>query len=208
MHEGKARFLLINPWIYDFAAYDFWSKPLGLLKLASLLIENNLDVDFIDCLDTSHIKNLPHDLKPQKRKDTGRGTFLKERIEKPPKLKDVPRFYSRYGLTPQMFRDKISNLSRPDAILITSFMTYWYPGIIDLIKIIREYFKEVPIILGGIYPTLCEDHSKSNMNVDHILAGPGERFILQYIEERFKIAMKDYDFTNPDSLTPPRIFPL
>jgi len=26
--------LLINPWIYDFAAYDFWMKPLGLLTLA------------------------------------------------------------------------------------------------------------------------------------------------------------------------------
>jgi len=23
--------LIINPWIYDFAAYDYWFKPLGLL---------------------------------------------------------------------------------------------------------------------------------------------------------------------------------
>ena len=29
--------LLINPWIYDFAAYDLWSKPLGLLYIAALL---------------------------------------------------------------------------------------------------------------------------------------------------------------------------
>jgi len=26
--------LLINPWVYDFAAYDLWAKPLGLLYLA------------------------------------------------------------------------------------------------------------------------------------------------------------------------------
>jgi hypothetical protein len=25
--------LLINPWIYDFAAFDFWTKPLGLLQI-------------------------------------------------------------------------------------------------------------------------------------------------------------------------------
>ena len=28
--------LLVNPWIHDFAAYDFWAKPLGLLVLAAL----------------------------------------------------------------------------------------------------------------------------------------------------------------------------
>ena len=30
----KSTLILINPWIYDFAAYDLWSKPLGLLYLA------------------------------------------------------------------------------------------------------------------------------------------------------------------------------
>jgi len=27
------KILLINPWVHDFAAYDFWLKPLGLLYL-------------------------------------------------------------------------------------------------------------------------------------------------------------------------------
>ena len=29
--------LLINPWITDFVAYNFWIKPLGLLQIASFL---------------------------------------------------------------------------------------------------------------------------------------------------------------------------
>jgi len=29
--------LLINPWIYDFAAYDYFARPLGLLYLAGVL---------------------------------------------------------------------------------------------------------------------------------------------------------------------------
>jgi len=33
MGGGEKRILLINPWIYDFAAYDLWVKPLGLLSL-------------------------------------------------------------------------------------------------------------------------------------------------------------------------------
>ena len=47
----KPSLLLINPWITDFAAYDFWSKPLGLLYLASVLRNAGAHIDFIDCLD-------------------------------------------------------------------------------------------------------------------------------------------------------------
>ena len=27
----RPRILLVNPWIHDFAAYDLWAKPLGLM---------------------------------------------------------------------------------------------------------------------------------------------------------------------------------
>jgi len=48
--------LLINPWIYDFAAYDFWAKPLGFLYLAAILRKNGFAINYIDCLDSySHI---------------------------------------------------------------------------------------------------------------------------------------------------------
>jgi hypothetical protein len=44
--------LLINPWIYDFTAYDFWLKPLGLLYIAALLGRHgSFRLSFIDCLD-------------------------------------------------------------------------------------------------------------------------------------------------------------
>jgi hypothetical protein len=42
--------ILINPWIYDFAAYDLWSKPLGLLYIASYLKKLGFNVQLIDCL--------------------------------------------------------------------------------------------------------------------------------------------------------------
>ena len=43
--------VLINPWIYDFAAYDLWSKPLGLLYIAGFLRKQGFRIHFIDCLD-------------------------------------------------------------------------------------------------------------------------------------------------------------
>lgn len=39
--------LCINPWIYDFTAYDYWSKPLGLLYIASFFRERGVEVDFL-----------------------------------------------------------------------------------------------------------------------------------------------------------------
>jgi hypothetical protein len=39
------RVLCINPWIYDFAAYDHWSKPLGLLYIAAFLRERGIGAD-------------------------------------------------------------------------------------------------------------------------------------------------------------------
>jgi len=36
--------LCVNPWIHDFAAYDFWAKPLGLLSIAGILRENKIEV--------------------------------------------------------------------------------------------------------------------------------------------------------------------
>ena len=46
--------LLVYPWIYDFAAYDLWLKPLGLLYIASILRNLGVKVSFIDCLDRHH----------------------------------------------------------------------------------------------------------------------------------------------------------
>ena len=40
--------LLINPWICDFSAYDLWSKPLGLLRIASFLKRLKVKVSLID----------------------------------------------------------------------------------------------------------------------------------------------------------------
>ena len=126
--------LLINPWIYDFAAYDLWSKPLGLLYIAGYLKSIGLDVNVIDCMD----KNNPEMLKdlfktkPVARK-YGTGKYFREEIEKPLPLKNFPRTYSRYGIRPDIFVKQLKKIKRPSAILVTSLMTYWYPGVVEAI---------------------------------------------------------------------------
>jgi len=47
----KKSILLVNPWIHDFAAYDFWMKPLGLLYVGAILRAAGYEVGLLDCLD-------------------------------------------------------------------------------------------------------------------------------------------------------------
>lgn len=191
--------LLINPWIYDFAAYDLWAKPLGLLYLASLLRVSGYKVAFIDCLDMHHpgLDKEPGLKRGIKRK-YGTGKFYRQRIPKPFFLKDVPRYYYRYGLSHRLFLEELNKLKRPQAVLVTSGMTYWYPGVFEVIRLCKGIWPDVPIILGGIYATLCYDHAKAYSEADFIIKGPGEEKILSLLERI--IGDKSSIFVDPTPL--------
>ena len=171
--------LLVNPWIHDFAAYDFWAKPIGLLYLAAILRQHDFDVTYIDCLDRFHI-GMP---KTNLLKKDGKGPYLKTKIKKPAGLEDVYRNFSRYGIKPEWFIDELMKISEPDIILITSSMTYWYTGVIETIKVIKQIFPDTPIVVGGIYATLFKDHALQNLGADQVVSGPGEEHILNLVEK-------------------------
>lgn len=163
--------LLINPWIFDFAAYDFWIRPLGLLYVAAVLRETaDVDLRLIDCLDRSHpaLGKLPG------RKSDGRGHYPKVEVPKPAALKSVPRCYSRYGLPLDVFERELGLGPAPDLVLVTCAMTYWYPGVQLAVELVRKKFGAVPVVLGGAYATLTEDHARRHSGADVVVAGPGE----------------------------------
>jgi radical SAM superfamily enzyme YgiQ (UPF0313 family) len=174
--------LLVNPWIYDFTAYDYWQKPLGLLYIVSILRENtNCQLAFIDCLDRRH----PLLAKRLKEKPDGRGIFPKEEVAKPRVLKGVPRKYSRYGIPLSLFIHELNRIPRPDLVLLTCAMTYWYLGVQMAVELVRQKFGQVPIVLGGIYASLVPEHAKSNSGADFVVQGAGENKILSLLNEVF-----------------------
>lgn len=150
MNSISDYFLLINPWPYDFAAFDLWAKPLGLLYLASLIRKSGYRVHLIDCTDRAHprIKN-----RYFKSQHYGTGHYYSEEIPKPKALEWVPRRYKRYGIPREEIIKEFQTLPyKPVAILITSRMTYWYPGVIEMIWLCREHFQNTPVVLGGLLP--------------------------------------------------------
>ncbi|MFB0565506.1 MAG: radical SAM protein [Candidatus Aminicenantaceae bacterium] len=174
--------LLVNPWIYDFTAYDFWLRPLGLLYIASLLRKyTDFRMSFIDCLDRYH-PLLPRKIKVKR---DGRGPFLKEEVPKPFVLKDVPRKYSRYGIPMPIFLQELGRVPAPDLVLITCTMTYWYPGVQLVVDLVRKKFGRVPIVLGGVYATLMPQHARRFTGVDFVVQGPGEKKVFPLLREVF-----------------------
>ncbi|MCU0559783.1 MAG: radical SAM protein [Desulfobacterales bacterium] len=166
--------LLINPWIHDFAAYDAWASPLGLLTLAGILREHGCRVSYVDCLDRFH----PRAPRPAREAPFGCGPFLKTRLPKPAPLRDVPRHFSRYGIDPGWLREDLRTRPAPDLVLVTSGMTYWYTGVQETIGLIREIHPNAPVVLGGVYATLCTAHARRVSGADEVIAGQAEESIL------------------------------
>ncbi len=166
--------ILINPWIYDFAAYDLWSKPQGLLYIAAYLRELGYRTHIIDCLDVHHPEmDGITSMTPPVRRLYGTGKFWKKKESKPLPLKHVQRSYSRYGIARQLFINELKKIKNPSAILVTSLMTYWYPGVTEVIELARNVHPGIPVILGGIYARLCEGHARRFSGADYVASEVG-----------------------------------
>ncbi|UQZ90069.1 B12-binding domain-containing radical SAM protein [Deltaproteobacteria bacterium Smac51] len=152
----------VNPPVFDFAWFDLWSKPVGLLNILGHLRARGNQVFLVDSLYEAREKAL----------SGGRWKVRRERLPKPDAYRDIPRHYHRFGLSPEELRLRLMAAPRPDLILLTSIMTYWYPAVFETVRILREVFPNVPIVLGGIYATLCPEHAAGS-GADYVI-GPGE----------------------------------
>jgi len=174
------RALLINPYIYDFAAYNFWSSPLGLLYVGSVLRENGFEIKLVDCMEVQE----------EKRKEDGRAPFIKEKVTRPVALKGIKKHFRRYGISPQELKKRLSDGDEPDLILVTSIMTYWYPGTQEVVGLAREVFPGSKIIVGGIYPTLCDNLAAETLkDVDLIVKSNEIEKCYSFIEDTFSVSL-------------------
>ena len=177
MTPDTPHILLVNPWIDDFAAYDVWAQPMGLLMLAGLLRRQGYRLTYLDCLDRFHPRAPRSD--PFARH--GRGAYRKTALPSPPGLEAVPRRFSRYGIHDAWLREDLARIPVPDLILVTSMMTYWYPGVRATIAVLRETWPDAPIVLGGIYATLDPQHAERTCGADRVLTGAVDGEVLDLI---------------------------
>lgn len=162
--------LLVNPYIHDVTAYDYWLKPVGLLYISSALKRAGAEVELLDLLDRAI---------PGANAHTGRYGTGKFRSVVIKTLKEygIPRYLKRYG-APESAFDAVR--FEPDVILVTSMMTYWYNGVFETVRLLKERFG-APVILGGNYATLLPSHAKGS-GADLVIAGEGIPGVYDAIE--------------------------
>lgn len=160
------RILLVNPPIFDFTAYDFWLKPFGLLKIGGYL-RNRSEVRLFDFMDRNHPSLQGLELKKD---EWGRGKFPVSPAEQPQSLAGVPGSFRRFGLSAELLEVELTENGPFDFALVQTGMTYWYPGTVEVIELIREVSPKTKIVIGGIYATLCPDHART-LGADLCISG-------------------------------------
>lgn len=158
------RILLVNPPVYDFACYDYWLKPLGILYIADYLRKNGHEVRLFDFMD----RHSPYLDIIHKDRKYSTGKYRREDADTPDVLKDVNRPYYRYGVSKAAFEEYLSQGF--DAVLSTSVMTYWYQGVKEVIDSVRKILPEAGMLIGGVYARLLPEHAKT-LGADDVFTG-------------------------------------
>lgn len=173
----SAKILLVNPPVYDFAAYDFWLKPYGLLSAAGKL-RGKAEFKLFDYLDRLH--PFAAEQKELKSDQWGRGRFYCEQIPNPGCLAHIRRYFRRFGLPRSIFEDFLRQQGPFDFVLIQTMMTYWYQGIQEVVEDIRKVWPRAKIILGGNYVTLCSSHAQK-LRADFLVEGVNLEPLWEYL---------------------------
>ncbi|MFO7731684.1 MAG: cobalamin-dependent protein [Spirochaetia bacterium] len=180
----RPKILCIQPPVYDFALYDLFFKPYGLLRIAGRLEQQGYQVEFLNALDYQEPYTLAAKGMPRRRAN-GTGKFHRQPAQLPPGVQAIPRQYSRYGVLPEVFAQQVAK-TQPDMVFITSQMTYWYQGLAEAVQVVRQAHPAVPVVVGGIYATLMPKHCRTVTGADEVILGEGLSQ-LPYLFEKYNL---------------------
>lgn len=167
----------INPPIYDYALYDLFAVPLGILKTISLLKYLGANVYYLDALDKNFDSSFfdKTAIKPTI-KPNGTGKYWKKKIKPLKQLEFFDREFYRFGLDFDKIIELIKEKGKFDVIVIASVFTYHYPSLQILIQKIKENIKDTITVLAGIYPKLMPKHA-GKLDFDYVFTGDALGFV-------------------------------
>ena len=182
----------INPPILDYALYDLFAIPLGILKTINLLKFFGIDYFYLDALNKNFdLSYFPKGtIKPTIRSN-GTGKYWKKKIEPPVELKFFNREFYRFGLSfekiIEILKNEISKRKKSfDFIVISSIFTYHYLSLKILIQYLKENFQNTKIIIAGIYPKIIFEHAKS-LGADYVF----KEDAFEFVKFIFELTSKD-----------------
>jgi len=146
------RVLLLNPPIVDLRVpWAEWLEPTGLLKIGTVLREQDNDVHLLDCF---------------------RSAPLRRQLDATIDREGQTLNRWRFGLRSIDIVRALQSLKRsnwiPDRVLITTRTSFWWLGIPIAVAAVRKVFPDVTVILGGVYPDQAPKHAEQFGEVDQI----------------------------------------
>lgn len=79
---------------------------------------------------------------------------------------------------------------RPDLVLITAMSSDYFRAHHTVAKLSKEVLPDVPVIMGGVYPTVCPEEVIDDKNIDLAMMGHAEERLDKLL---LLIEQKDYD---------------
>jgi radical SAM superfamily enzyme YgiQ (UPF0313 family) len=122
----------------------------------------------------------------------------------PASIKFIPRHFARYGLPEDIFLTELKSRPRPDAILLTSFMTLLVHGTTASGGTLPCGVSWSPLVLGGIYASLMPDHAQRVIKPDYLITGPGEYPLAELLADILHMpSLREQFPAHIDSFPPP-----
>lgn len=165
--------LLIQPPIEDFYTTSIRNYPLGLLFIASKLI-NICDVEIVDLRQGTK--------KAIKSPYTHLEGIYNDRVS-PFSL--FSRYY-RFGFSDEEIR-KIIEDKKPDLIGISSIFSTYFKEALQVAKITKEIDSKIITVMGGTHPTQFPEDMLSHHFIDYVIRGEGEipfRILVEKIKNK------------------------
>jgi len=148
--------LLINPSIVDTEHFldkmNYFSQPVGLLRIASFLKDKGKDVALLDCMEKTSVKIKSENL----------SEWIEHKEVEEAQTKDRVAPLLLIGKDYEEIEKRLKSYRKIDLILVTSGMTFHYRPVHKVIDICKKVMPRVPVMVGGIYATLCFEHAKKS----------------------------------------------
>ena len=160
-----SKIILVQPPIQDFYLTKKRTIPYGLASIAASLIDNGFDVEILDCLASQKSKKIewPKEF-----------SFLKPFYGK----NDISAFslfhtFRHFGYSYEYAGTKIRE-KEPFIVGVSSLFTAYSNESIKTAIIIKKFYPNCKIVLGGHHPTLFPEKVLECDAIDFVLRGEGE----------------------------------
>jgi len=88
----------------------------------------------------------------------------------------------RCGLPNHKVCQELENF-KPDIVGIAASFTPRFPNVVQIARLVKDFNKTIPVIVGGMHATVCPDEVLKELSIDFVIMGEAEIPLITLIEK-------------------------